>query len=75
MYRYGEYMSYDMSARAELDQFEDLDELNSWAEESMSWAVGSGMIYGVSDTVLSPEGQATRAQCAAIIMRFLEYYE
>lgn len=75
MYRYGEFMGYDMSERAELDQYEDADNVSSWAEESMSWAVGAEIIYEYSDTTLAPTGQATRAQCAAIIMRFIEHYE
>ena len=75
MYRYGEYMGYDMSEYAELDQYEDADMVSSWAEEAISWAVGANIIYGTSDTTLNPTGQASRAECAAIIMRFILHYE
>jgi hypothetical protein len=36
----------------------------------MSWAVATGLIEGMDDTTLSPDGQATRAQVATILMRF-----
>ena len=75
MYRYGEYMGYDMSEYAELDQYEDADMVSSWAEEAISWAVGANIIYGTSDTMLNPIGHASRAECAAIIMRFILHYE
>ena len=38
----------------------------------MAWAVEHGIISGVTDTTLVPQGTATRAQCAAMLMRFVE---
>lgn len=38
----------------------------------MSWAVEKGIITGVTDSTLVPKGTATRAQCAAMLMRFAE---
>ena len=38
----------------------------------MAWVVGEGIITGVTDTALDPQGSATRAQCAAMLMRFVE---
>ena len=38
----------------------------------MSWAVAEGLINGVTNTELQPQGNATRAQVAAILQRFLE---
>lgn len=41
----------------------------------MSWAVGTGIISGKDNgTRLDPQGNANRAECATIIMRFLEHY-
>ena len=38
----------------------------------MQYAVGSGLIKGKSDTTLDPQGNATRAESATIIQRFIE---
>lgn len=40
----------------------------------MEWAVGGGIISGTNDTTLSPQGQASRAQNAVIMMRFCERF-
>ena len=45
-------------------------------EEAMQWAVGTGIITGKdNETRLDPQGNASRAECATIIMRFVEKYE
>ena len=38
----------------------------------MQWAVGEGLLNGVTETTLAPDGSAIRAQVAAIFMRFCE---
>ena len=38
----------------------------------MNWAVGEGLVNGVSDTLLAPNDAAIRVQICAIVMRFLE---
>ena len=38
----------------------------------IKWAVEHGIITGMTDTTLVPQGSATRAQCAAMLMRFVE---
>lgn len=43
-----------------------------WAAEAMAWAVENGIITGTDSTSLSPQGGATRAQCAAMLMRCIE---
>ena len=57
--------------RASLDGFSDVDEVAGWAAEAMSWAVDAGLIQG-SNNKLNPRGNATRAEAAAILMRFCE---
>lgn len=47
----------------------DAGSVSSWAYEAMRWAVSEGIIEGVTDTTIVPQGSATRAQCAAILMR------
>lgn len=43
-----------------------------FAKEPMIWALNNGIIYGVSDTLLAPQGNATRAQMAAFFERFVK---
>ncbi len=52
-----------------LADFIDAEEVSPWAGASMSWAYEKGIINGLSQNVLSPKGQATRAQLAAILQR------
>ena len=52
--------------------YTDADSVSSWAEPAMRWAVENGIITGVTESTLVPQGTATRAQCAAILMRFAE---
>ncbi len=66
---YSAYKGEDVSARADLSAY--TDQPSAWAEETMSWAVAEGLISGVTNTELQPQGQATRAQVAAILQRFL----
>ena len=67
---YASYKGQDVSARASLDNY--TDQPSTWAEETMSWAVAEGLITGVTNDELQPQGNATRAQVAAILQRLLE---
>ena len=55
-----------------LSEFADAGSVSSWASDAMSWALGEGVISGMGGGMLSPQGTATRAQAAAILMRFVE---
>lgn len=72
LYRYARCKGCDVSARAQLNSYSDASQVASYATESMSWAVGSGLITGTSGTTLSPAGSATRAQAAVILARFCQ---
>ena len=67
---YASYKGEDVSARADLSAY--TDQPSAWAEETMSWAVAEGLITGVTNDELQPQGNATRAQVAAILQRFLD---
>ena len=71
LYRYTDYLGKDVTASGDLSGFRDTDQLASWAETPMRWAVGTGLIRGKTTTTLDPRGSATRAQVAAILHRFL----
>ena len=72
LYRYAQYKGYDVSAKADLNKFTDADEISNYALEALQWANAEGLINGKGDGVLDPKGQATRAEAAAILMRFNE---
>ena len=68
--RYSEYKGMDVSARANLSAYSDASSVSSYAQEVVEWAVAKGLISGVTETTLAPQGQATRAQVAAIMTRY-----
>ena len=53
-------------------QFTDGASVSDWAVDAMAWALNEGVITGLGDGILSPAGSATRAQAAAMLMRFVE---
>jgi hypothetical protein len=56
-----------------LDSFEDAGRVGNYARTPMAWAVGVGVISGRTPTTLDPKGNATRAEIASILMRFIRY--
>lgn len=72
---YGKTQGYDISKRAELNGFADTSQVSPWAGTYMKWAVGSGIISGKpaeGKFFLDPKGDATRAESAVMLMRFME---
>ena len=59
------------AANGSLDSFSDAASVNSYAANAMQWAVANGIVNG-SNGKLNPQNNATRAQVAAILMRFCE---
>lgn len=55
-----------------LSGYTDADTVSSYAQQAMAWCVEHGIIGGTTTTTLSPQGPATRAQVATILMRFIE---
>lgn len=75
MYRYAEYKSYDVSATADLKPFPDETDVSAWAYKALAWANAEGLVSGVGangTNYLQPLGNATRAQVAAILMRYVK---
>ena len=67
MYRY----AGSPKADGKLDSFSDSASVNSYAANAMQWAVANGIVNG-SNSKLNPQNNATRAEVAAILMRFCE---
>ena len=72
LYRYARHKGYDTSPRAELDGYRDAGQAAAYAQEALQWAVALGIVNGTSGTTLSPNASASRAQSAAMLMRFCE---
>ena len=72
LHRYVQYKGCDTSKSAELTKFADAPSVSEWAADAIKWAVAEGLITGTTETTLDPKGAATRAQVAAILMRFAE---
>lgn len=65
----------DTTARSDLSNFDDAAAVSDWAQDAVSWAHAEGLLAGTSATTLSPQGEATRAQLAAMLVRFSDYLE
>ena len=74
LYRFAVYMGYDVSVGEDTNilSYEDFAEISEYAIPAIQWATGSGLMRGVTDGELSPQGTATRAQIATLMMRFIE---
>ena len=69
-YVYTEKNGLDVSKTADISAFPDADKVQGWAEPAVKWAVAEGLIAGMSDGSLAPNGNATRAQAARIFMMY-----
>ena len=72
LYRYATYQGYDVSQRADLSGFVDAGTSSTYAQEALSWASAQGLVLGFEDDSLRPQGNASRAQIAAVLMRFCQ---
>ena len=72
LYRYATYQGYDVSQRADLSGFVDAGTISTYAQEALSWANAQGLVLGFEDDSLRPQGNASRAQIAAVLMRFCQ---
>ena len=73
LYRYAQYKGYDTTQGGmSIREFSDYEQISDYALEPMTWAVNAGLINGTTSTTLAPTGSGTRAQAAALLMRFCE---
>ena len=74
LWRYASGKGYDVSIGEDTNilSYADFADLSEYAIPAMQWACGAGVITGVTDATLVPQGEATRAQVAAMLMRFVE---
>ncbi len=74
LYRYAQYKGYDVSIGEDTNilSYVDVDQVSDWAMEAFQWACGTGVIEGDENSALTPKASTTRAQAAAMFMRFIE---
>lgn len=71
LYRYAQAKGYDVSSKGNVATFSDSNKISGWANDCMQWAVGCGLMNG-DNGALRSQGTATRAEVAAMLMRFCE---
>ena len=73
LYRYAQYAGIAVvSAPNALTGFTDGASTSAWAAEGLGWAVNQSLITGKTGNLLDPTGQASRAEAAVILQRFLD---
>lgn len=74
LYRYAQYKKYDVSVGEDTNilSYDDAQSISSYAIPAIRWACGAGVVTGKSGSKLDPKGNATRAEVAAMLMRFCE---
>lgn len=70
LYRYTQLRGFEVSGAAELSGYVDSGSVADYAQEGMAWAVGNGIVSGMTADTLAPDGTATRAQFVTILQRF-----
>ncbi len=73
--RYARSKGEDTNQTADLSGFSDAFEISDYAKQALTWAYAEGLINGVKSNgtiTLQPQGDATRAQVAAILMRYIQ---
>ena len=73
LYRYAQYMKLSTGTGASLEVFGDEEEISSWAQQAMSWAVSAGILGGTPEGNLNPGGTATRAEAAVMVSQFVAW--
>ena len=70
LFRYAEYKGYDTKKTADLSAFSDAASISPYALSAMQWASATGLISGRTETRLEPAQTTSRAEAAALFMRF-----
>ncbi len=72
IYRYAEKTGKDVSAAADISTFADYDSVSEYALQALAWANSVGIINGRDGNTLSPQGTATRAEVATMLIRYMD---
>ncbi len=73
LYRYAQFKGYDTTQGGmAVREFSDYVNISDYARPAMAWAVNAGIMGGMDDGTLMPQGKATRAEAATMLMNFCE---
>ncbi len=73
LYRYAQFKGYDTTQGGmAVREFSDYESISDYARPAMAWAVNAGIMGGMDDGTLMPQGKATRAEAATMLMNFCE---
>ena len=74
LYNYAQYQGYDVSVGEDTNilSYTDAFDISNYAYPAMQWACGAGIINGMGDGTLRPQGKTTRAEAATMLMNFCE---
>lgn len=75
IYRYAAAFGKDTSAKADISGFADYGSVSEYALEALAWANSAGIVNGSDGNRLNPQGTATRAEVATMLMRYLDNVE
>ncbi len=74
LYRYLIVKNTDVSDKGDISSYSDSQSVSEYAKTALSWAVGAGIMNGRDNNTLCPKASATRAETAAMLMRFFTKY-
>ena len=73
LYRYAQFKGYDTTQGGmAVREFSDYENISDYARPAMAWTVNAGIMGGMDDGTLNPQGKATRAEAATMLMNFCE---
>ncbi len=74
LYRYATYKGYDISAKNtdNISSFDDKDKISSYASDALNYIIEKGVLNGRGGNIIAPTEKVTRAEVAAMLMRFAE---
>jgi len=72
LFRYAKFKGWDTSLSVSLDGYNDVASVSDYAKEAVAWADTHSVINGFDDTLIAPQGDATRANVASILMNLCE---
>lgn len=72
LWKFAGTLGEDTSARGNLSRYKDAALISDMTRDAMSWAIATGIINGISENELSPQGTATRSQMVQVMIRFMD---
>ncbi|GFZ87299.1 hypothetical protein GCM10008018_36910 [Paenibacillus marchantiophytorum] len=71
LFNYAKANKLNVSANQSLETFTDAKKISTWAVDAMKWSISNNLLSGKGNDILDPTGEASRAEVAAIINRFM----